>query len=382
QIELAFARFPRLETSEDAFRLFLAEDLLAKGMTPRRLTRELGFDPRLLKYDPNEPRGPDGRWIKVGDGAAEVDARSARLSPGIAIAARGASLLGEASPEVLEALAVLAARFTVATAFLGALLIPTPNPGGISEGEVPGLPGVRYRRDGPTRDLDLTATADDGRKVTVECFRVDDSLYVDEHGRPVGRLLSSGLYLDADSVATAIREKLYPDQKDESRADAQLALHPEEPKLCPAPEPDRGHGAKVRALDYEDDVHARVNPVLPLGRGMAVKLWNPALGDYVYFEDCFRDHGDLVDGDMKPGDFADAKGPGYEHLLRDNDYTNQGTMDQLFWQAERQTGATRPRGASTKWYFAEEWAADYVRKKFAADYSDIIIRYMPARKRR
>ncbi len=382
QFELAFARFPRLRTSEDAFRLFLAENLLDQGITPRRLTWELGFDPDLLKYDPNEPRGPDGRWIKVGDGAPDQDASSARVSPGIAIAARGLSLLAPVSPEALEALAVFATRITFATALLGALLIPTPNPGGISEGDVPGLPGVRYRRDGQALDLDITATADDGRKVTVSCHRVDDSLYVDEHGRPIGRLLSSGLYLDADSVATALREKLAPDRKDEPGAEAKLALHPDEPKLCPDPEPDRPHGAKERALDYEDDVHARVNPQLPLERGLAVKLWNPATGAYVYFEDCFRDHGDVVDGDMKPGDFADAKGPGYEHLLRDNEYTNRGTMDQLFQQAYLQTGATRPRGASVKWYFAEEWAADYVRKNFEEDYGDIIIRYMPARKRR
>jgi hypothetical protein len=45
QIELAFARFPRLETKEDAFRLFLAEDLVVRGMTPRHLAINLGFDP-------------------------------------------------------------------------------------------------------------------------------------------------------------------------------------------------------------------------------------------------------------------------------------------------------------------------------------------------
>jgi hypothetical protein len=85
---------------------------------------------------------------------------------------------------------------------------------------------------------------------------------------------------------------------------------------------------------------------------------------------------------MKPGDFADAKGPRYEYLLRNNPYTNQGTMDDLFDQADRQIGAARPRGAAIKWYFAEKWAADYAREqlmKSKKDYSDIVIGYMPPR---
>ena len=64
-IEIAFARLPRLETKDDAFRLFLAEDLLAKGFTPRRLMRDLGFDARLLKYDPDEPRDARGRCTRA-----------------------------------------------------------------------------------------------------------------------------------------------------------------------------------------------------------------------------------------------------------------------------------------------------------------------------
>jgi hypothetical protein len=74
QIELAFACFPRLELREDAFRLFLAEDLLAKGFSPRRLTQELGFDPRLLKwaYDPQEPRVSAGHGKESGEWSSEV----------------------------------------------------------------------------------------------------------------------------------------------------------------------------------------------------------------------------------------------------------------------------------------------------------------------
>jgi hypothetical protein len=39
--------------------------------------------------------------------------------------------------------------------------------------------------------------------------------------------------------------------------------------------------------------------------------------------------------------------------------------------------------AALKWYFAEAYAADYVRKKFEPiRYSDIVVGYMPPRKRK
>ncbi len=42
-IELAYAHLPRLESEEDAIRLYLAEVLLDDGMSPRDLARGLGF---------------------------------------------------------------------------------------------------------------------------------------------------------------------------------------------------------------------------------------------------------------------------------------------------------------------------------------------------
>ena len=62
-IEFAFACLPRLETKEDAYRLFLADDLLARGFTPRRLMRELGFGHGLRKSIP-----PSRAIFRRGDG--------------------------------------------------------------------------------------------------------------------------------------------------------------------------------------------------------------------------------------------------------------------------------------------------------------------------
>ena len=49
-----------------------------------------------------------------------------------------------------------------------------------------------------------------------------------------------------------------------------------DPKLCPNPEPDVAHYAKKLALDYEDDVHARVDPAAPIPRGSTVRIIDPA----------------------------------------------------------------------------------------------------------
>jgi hypothetical protein len=68
---VAARRIPRLDDRSDAYRLFLAEELLDAGMSPAALMKGLGFDsPRrdLAKYDPNQPRVPagsgrnSGRW--------------------------------------------------------------------------------------------------------------------------------------------------------------------------------------------------------------------------------------------------------------------------------------------------------------------------------
>ncbi|MGA8170798.1 MAG: hypothetical protein WB816_08210 [Methylocystis sp.] len=62
-IRLAFARIPRLDEPSDAYRLFLAEELLDAGMSPAGLMKGLGFDAPargLAKYDPSQPRVPAG----------------------------------------------------------------------------------------------------------------------------------------------------------------------------------------------------------------------------------------------------------------------------------------------------------------------------------
>ena len=78
QIHLAHLRLPKLESEEQAFGLFLADQLIASGHSPRELCKALGFDlPQgLKKYNPDEPRDDHGRWTTGGASGTEAAATS------------------------------------------------------------------------------------------------------------------------------------------------------------------------------------------------------------------------------------------------------------------------------------------------------------------
>lgn len=75
-IHLAFTGLPKLESTHDVYRLYLAEALLDDGFPPREILKELRLDRTLhqiAKYDPNQPRAPAGSGRESGNGRrAEV----------------------------------------------------------------------------------------------------------------------------------------------------------------------------------------------------------------------------------------------------------------------------------------------------------------------
>jgi hypothetical protein len=389
-IRLAFARLPRLNDRADAYRLFHAEDLLDRGLSPRVLMRALGLDPAasgLKKYDPNQPRVPagngrqSGRWDN-GEGSQDKDPESGSNEAFVgAAAARVAagSFLAEISSEMLAELAVFAARFATPTAVFGALFIPSPNGPVVIQGTLPDHPDVSYKLGRPEGMLTLSSKASDGSEITIYAQQ-RAGIYVDTRtGKPLGRDLQPDLFIDADALRDAIEAR----EKEKPQADAQPDRKSDEPKLCAAPGPDTPHGSSDRAKDYEDDVHACVNPLAPIPSGFAVMLRDPETGRPVYFDDCFRYAGDLVDGDMKKGDFADGKGPGYAEALRSSFHQDIGVFPDLLERATKQTRTAASVGARVKWYFAEEEAADFVRERFKSKkfIKDITIGYMPPSKR-
>ena len=92
---------------------------------------------------------------------------------------------------------------------------------------------------------------------------------------------------------------------------------------------------------------------------MAVKLYNPVSGRDVYFDDCRRTDGAMVD----------AKGFVYARLIEEGrkyDGLKAGVDAYLTGQALRQFQAAQ--GRPIEWCFAEKKAADYVRKIFKGDH--------------
>lgn len=407
-IRLAFARLPRLESHADAYRLFHAEELLERGVSPRAVMLAFGFEPEvadLAKYDPNQPRIPagsgrqSGEWGSGGSaptstGAAHTGSASVTITPlptegkgsealvGAAGARAGVdAILGEIALAAREALGAFALRFTIPTAVLGALIIPSPDEGISAQGTLPEHPDVSYRLDRPQGTLVLSTKAADGSDITIHAQN-RDGIFVDVlTGTRIGRDLQGDLFLGWGAIEDAIQAR--EDNDPQARADAQSAPKSDEPQLCPAPVKDTPHGAKDSALDYEDDVHARVNPLAPIPHGFAVMLRDPLNGQPVYFDDCFRYTGDLVDGDMQKGDFADAKGEGYAKALRSSFQQEYGVMADLIDRAQKQTRTAASVGARVKWYFAEEEAADFVRRRFLDErfVDQITIRVMRPRKR-
>jgi hypothetical protein len=319
-IRLAFARLPRLEDRAGAFRLFHAEILLEQGLSPRALIRALGFDAvaaDLTKYDPNQPRVPagsgreSGRWgngsgsPSSSDRAQPTRSREAGSRPQSADAFVGPvgspavedSFLADMAPEMVAALARFAARFSIPTAVLGALVIPAPNEGLTAQGTLPDHPDVSYRLDRPTGLLTLSARNRDGHDITIRAQN-RNGIFVDvATDTQIGRDFQGDLFLSWDAVAVAIQAR--GDTSPRAAVNAPTNQKNDEPKICPAPTKDIPHGSSARALDYEDDVHAGVNPLAPLPRGFAVMLINPVTGEAVHFDDCFRYVGDLLDRDMK-----------------------------------------------------------------------------------
>lgn len=369
-IELAFARFPRLETRDDAFRLFLAEDLLARGMTPRRLTRALGFDPDLLKYAPNQPRESaghgrqSGRWVRVDDGASQAGVSA--LSATVAATAT-ASPIEDAAPAARAWLAAFAAEAPAAAAivFFGLLLIPTPNSGGVFDGDVPALPGVRYKFSEPTGELQITAAADDGETITLHAhWRDNRGVYYDAKGRALGRDVGTGLYIDIDAADAALREELgappRSDQQDGPESTPAPFVRPDEPKLCPDPSPDRGkkedaNGEKAFAALYQEYVGSIVNPQLKphLPAELGYALFNPKSGKLVVFDHC----------QLTTGKMIEAKGH-YENILK-FPMGHESLKKEFVDQAKRQIAAADANGGrAIEWHFYEKETMEFARETF------------------
>lgn len=327
-IHLAHSRLSELQHAHEAARrLFLAERFLEAGGSPQGVLEALNLDAAHIEavekaYNPAEPRVPAGSGRISGEWT------------------RGLSVLGDLTVEATEELGSFALRLlsaslsegVAAAAAFGLLFIPSPNNLSV-EGEVGGLPGVRYTWNRDESTLHLTYDNPDGGRSTLSA-QLEDDVFRDERGRIVGRVLPDGtIAIDTAAVSAELVQE-------------------DEPKLCPAPGPDRPGGSE-RGRDYEDYVKSVVNPDNPTPRGWGYQLPNPDQnGDFVYYDDCQHSTGLMVE----------AKGE-YASVLSFEPSRSKISAD---WLKQSAAQLAASGGRPIRWYFAEPETEAFAKELFIA----------------
>jgi hypothetical protein len=300
-----------------------AEDAVIKSAikivdaVPRSIFRTSEFAQTAKAYNPAEPRVPAGSGTISGEWT-----RGLTLVEELSESA--AAFLGRLALEALGPEAVSAA------VSFGLLFIPSPNNSRV-EGEVSGVAGLTYtwNRD----ETELHFTYDSGGTV-LHTFtaHLEDDQFVDDKGRIVGRALAGGsVVIDPAAISSDLVDE-------------------DEPKLCPAPGPDKPGGSE-RGRDYEDYVKKVVNPDNPTPRGLGYQLPNPQKGGRLTnYDDCEHTTGTMVE----------AKGE-YEGVLA-FPQGNSSVADDWIDQSGDQVAASG--GRPIRWYFAEAASADFARELF------------------
>jgi hypothetical protein len=349
-IALVHAELPALPDAGAAKRMAKADRVWTK------------FNPDV-EAEPRNPQGSgdiSGRWTVAGGGSA---------------AAR--SLLARLTPATLSMLARLASGLAGPVALLGGLLIPTNNTPRTIQGVVRGDPNASYELTEGILSLWWTDASNENHLVPLASNLPDaDGYYRLKDGTIVARKVGSAILLDTQAISEAAAlQRLMGDE-----ADSSGAIPPSQPgedrspERCEKPQPDRGGRKGPQAVAYENFIHNFINPIEPLQPNEAIRVFNefkakPTQRDWVYFDDCHNE-------DQEIGKLVEAKGPGYEAAFNSSSQKFRDKLDaKLLDQAGRQTQAAGSRGV--EWYFAEQGAADHVRKLFSDHGIRIKVIYLP-----
>ena len=387
------------------------------GLFAARTLQATGLPAGLKKYSPDQPRVPagngraSGRFGSTGGSAgarSDSSGRSAESSsylsyadepaaeearapspPGAptageaavaeAVAGDGAAagieatadtavegtILGPLSADALAGLGAVAAGFAGAAAAFGLIFIPSPNGGLFSQGAVPGERELSYQINHDEGLLRITRNGPAGG-VVVAAHLGADGLYRDETGAPIARAAGGSVVIDPDAMrAVVVRNGDAAGV--ETGVEAATEARREEPKLCPAPEPDKAGGRKSFDIQYEQFVRSVVNPQRqpPLPAGLAFSLTNPSTDEAVFFDDCRESDGAMIEAKGHYAQMMETKW-GRDKLAVD--WTDQAT---------RQVKASA--GRQIEWYFHEQAGADQAQQIFQRyeALNRIIVRYLP-----
>jgi hypothetical protein len=366
-MHIALSGLPRLSDPGDASRrLFIADGLLEMGVRPLDIFTALDFDPAPLdelekRYNANELRNPKGDGRVSGEWArdveqAEADAKAIaesvveQLPRVVSIATRIRAGLAAAGAAATEAAAAAVGPLV----FAAAMVIPYPEPDSEGRGNVEGHPGLRYvwNRDDNTLRVQRVS---DGETLIGGRLTVDGKLW--DGPKLIGHKEGDKLVIDPF---------MYPDMGPD-------ADQKDRPDLCPKETPDRpgrkgAKGAKDKA--YEDQMKLWVNPGNPTPTGFGYAMVNLKTKQRIIFDDCQH----------RTGFLFDAKGTTYAEMLASHsDGLANGVARNLLTEARNQIGASQER--EIYWVFAEEKAAELVRKLFDKKGNEyvkrIAIYYMP-----
>ena len=349
-MHIALAGLPILPDPVDAARrLFIAEGLLANGVTPRDIFTALDFDSapldELEKYNSNKSRNPAGNGRASGEwtiggalfcergccGRRAVGRRPICNSNSRASGANGCAIVGARSKS--------ASRVAPPVAFLSALFDSSDLGGPRVEGAIRDFPDLGYSRQQDETALHIVSLADGHTILTI--YPGGGGTFVDPESGVVAHMEGDELVIGPPATAV-------PQAKERT----------DEPELCPEPPgPDlpgmigpRG----VRSKAYEDYMKALVNPENPTPHGYGYQLPNPEQGQkLVYYDDCHHPTGTMID--YKSTGFAKAILGDVEPMMKS--YAAKWTR-----QANNQIDASG--GRNVVWFFAELPALKYARKVF------------------
>jgi hypothetical protein len=384
-IHLAHARLPALQDQvEAARRLFVADGFMKAGTSPRAVFQALGFggayiDAIIKLFNPDQPRVPagsgrtSGEWTRefsggeqgANGGEDQADAqRAAREGPTPTateptINGPSLSLLGPtpaAAPESVSMgtrlLSWMADLDAVQIAELGAYASRVLTPAGAAalvfgilfvpsannirvEGEVADISGLRYSWN--SDELTLHLTYDHAGEQRTFAAYLDGDEFRDEDGRVIGHVIGG------NKVAIDLFAVL-PD----------LVKEKDEPRMCPAPEPDvpgSDRGLQYEedlAKQYEDFLKPLINPDAPTPSGYSYYLPYPdPRREPVSYDDCQK----------KASILLEFKGD-YGGLLMFDSNARRSFLDQSL----RQIAASG--GRPVVWIFADKEDAARTQKLF------------------
>lgn len=238
-------------------------------LTDHQLLRLHHASDLIKDFNPDQPRDECGRWTS-GGGSTEAPPNAADETPPAVVAGTAASgLMAELVPWAERAATALRAAGGLPALVLGAVVVPL-NTSNVAEGTLPNAQSVGYRYDEGLLTL-YTRDADGQRVELFHQFAGSDGLYRDADGNVVARQLDNGrgFVLDPDALPALAATAKAKDRIDQDAVKAALQAYSDtvarsEPRVCPAPSPDRGGNSSVRAFLYQWQVCG-----LPGGWGVA-----------------------------------------------------------------------------------------------------------------